>query len=256
MKIRPVSHEDRLTLIEHLDELRARLIVSLVVFGVAFGICLWQNHLILDLLNEPLPGGREPITFGVTEPFMTTLTVSAYAAMVLALPVLLYQLYAFVLPAFTPNERRVAFPLLAAAPALFIGGVVFGYTLMLPKAVDFLLNFNQSEFNIQVRARDYYSFVVLALAAPGVLFQMPLVILAITRLGITTPRQLRHNRRYALVAISVVALLFTPGTDPVTMLILMAPLLVLYELSIVLASVLGRPSDQPVRTPPAPEGPR
>jgi sec-independent protein translocase protein TatC len=96
---------------------------------------------------------------------------------------------------------------------------------------------------------------VLALAAPGVLFQMPLVILAITRLGITTPRQLRRNRRYALVAISVVALLFCPGTDPVTMLILMAPLLVLYELSIVLAALLGRPSNEPVTTPAAPEGP-
>src|SRR2546422_2830274 len=108
-KLRPVSHEDRLTLIEHLDELRSRLIISLLVLGVALGLCFWQNHTILDLLNHPLPDDRQPITFGVTEPFMTTLTVSAYAAILLSLPVILYQVYAFVLPAFSPSERRIAF---------------------------------------------------------------------------------------------------------------------------------------------------
>jgi sec-independent protein translocase protein TatC len=254
-RIRPVRHEDRLTLVEHLDELRARIIVSLVVFAVAFGLCFWQNDLLFDLLNDPLPAGREPVTLGVTEPFFTTMTVAAYAAIMIALPVLLYQVYAFVLPAFSPTERRVALPLLLMVPVLFIGGVAFGYFVVLDRAVDFLLNFNQDEFNIQIRAREYYSFVALALLALGFLFQIPVAILAVTRLGLTTPQQLRHARRWAIVAIAVVAMLGSPGGDPVTMLILMVPLLVLYELSILLATVFGRPPGERVEGAPAPEGP-
>jgi sec-independent protein translocase protein TatC len=252
-KIRPVSHEDRLTVIEHLDELRWRLVVSIATFTVALALCFWQNHFILDLLNEPLRGNHRPVMLGVAEPFMTTVTVAAYAAIVLSLPVILYQLYAFVLPAFSPTERRVAMPLLMMVPFLFIGGVVFGYYVVLPAAVKFLLNFNDTQFNIQIRAREYYSFVAMTLLALGILFQVPVVILAATRLGITTPRQLRRHRRHAVVAIAVIAMLL-PGTDPVTMLLSMIPLLLLYELSIVLATVFGRPSPERVEGTPAAEG--
>src|SRR5919109_61004 len=239
VKIRPVSHEDRLTLIEHLDELRTRIVVSLVALAVALGLCFWQNHLILDLLNHPLPDNRQPITFGVTEPFMTTLTVSAYAALLLSLPVILYQVYAFVLPAFSPGERRIVLPLLLMVPVLLFAGVAFGYFVVLPAALKFLLNFNESEFNIQIRAREYYSFAAMTLAALGILFQIPVVILALTRLGITNPGQLRRLRRHAIVVIAIIAMLL-PGTDPVTMLIAMVPLLVLYELSILLAVLVER----------------
>jgi sec-independent protein translocase protein TatC len=253
-KIRPVSHEDRLTVVEHLDELRWRLIVSIATFTVAFGLCFWQNHFILDLLNDPLPDDQRPLTLGVAEPFMTTLTVSAYTAILLSLPMILYQLYAFVLPAFSPNERRVALPLLMMVPFLFIAGVVFGYYVVLPAAVKFLLNFNDSQFNIQIRAREYYSFVSLTLLALGLLFQVPVVILAATRLGITTPHQLRRHRRHAVVVIAVIAMLL-PGTDPVTMLFSMVPLMLLYELSIVLATVFGRSAGERVEGAPAAEGP-
>jgi sec-independent protein translocase protein TatC len=257
-RMRPVSHEDRLTVVEHLDELRTRLIVSVGAFVVAFAVCFWQNHFILDLLNEPLPDGRDPITLGVTEPFMTTVTISAYAAILIALPVVLYQVYAFVLPAFSPTERKLALPMLMMVPFLFLGGVVFGYYVVLPAAVKFLLNFNDEQFNVQIRAREYYSFAALTLVAMGALFQIPVAILAATKLGLTTPRQLRRHRRHAIVVIAVVAMLL-PGTDPVTMLIAMVPLVVLYELSIVLASVLGRPPrerpEERVEGAPAAEGP-
>jgi sec-independent protein translocase protein TatC len=254
VRIRPVSHEDRLTLVEHLDELRTRLIVSVLTLVVGFGLCFWQNDLIFDLLDDPLPAGREPLTLGVTEPFFTTVTVSLYGALLLALPMLLYQLYAFVLPAFSPRERRVALPLLLMVPFLFAAGVAFGYFVVLDRAVDFLLNFNEDQFNIQIRAREYYSFAALTLVALGVLFQIPVGVLAATRLGLTTPRQLRRYRRHAVVAIAVVAMLL-PGTDPVTMLISMVPLMLLYELSIVLATFLGRPRGEPVESAPAPGGP-
>src|SRR3954453_10701694 len=128
-KLNHVSHDDRLTVVEHLDELRARILVSLTAFGVALALCFWQNHQLLHWLKKPL-NGKEPITFGVAEAFTTTLTVTAYAALVLALPIVLYQLYAYVLPAFTPNEARVARPLLFMVPILFTGGALFGYFLV------------------------------------------------------------------------------------------------------------------------------
>jgi len=241
--MRPITHDDRLTVVDHLDELRSRIVVALIAFGAAFALTAWQNHLVLSILNRPLPKDIDPLTFGVTEPFTTTLTNSAYAAILLALPVLLYELYAFILPAFNPNERRVALPLLLLIPLLFVAGVVFCYFVVLPPAIKFLLNFNSSEFNTQVRARDYYSFVTLTLLAMGLGFQVPIGILAAVRVGLTSPQQLRRNRRYAVLVIAVVAALL-PTIDPVTMLLEMVPLLVLYELSIVLAAAFARRPDE------------
>ena len=255
-KLRPASPEDRFTLVEHLDELRFRLIVCIVVFGVALGLCLWQSDLVLTIANRPLPAGFEPITFAVGEPFVTTITVAAYAALVISLPVILYQLYAFVLPALTPRERHVAKPMLVLVPTLFVAGVAFAYFVVMPAATAFLLGFNASEFKIEVRARDYYSFFGLTLLAMGVLFQVPVVILALTRLGVTTPDALARQRRYAVLVIAVIAMLL-PGTDPVTMLISMVPLYLLYEGSILLARVAGKPhaeSTDPSTTPTAPHG--
>jgi sec-independent protein translocase protein TatC len=241
-RLRPVDFEDRLTLVEHLDELRTRIIISIAAFSVAFGLCLWQNSRLLDIANAPLPGDRTPITFGVAEPFTTTVTISAYAALVIALPVVLYQAYAFMLPALTDRERRVIVPFLILAPVLFVAGVVFGYFVVVPAATKFLLNFNDDQFNIQVRARDYYSFFTLTLGVMGLIFQMPIGILAVTRLGIVTPQQLAANRRYAILIIAVVAMLL-PGTDPVSMLLSMVPLLFLFEGSLILARILGGPAD-------------
>ena len=241
-RLRPISHEDRLTVVDHLDELRSRLVVSLAALGVAFGLCLWQNHLILEIVNRPLPGDTKPLTFGVTEPFMTTVTNAGYAALLLALPVILYQVCSFVLPAFSPHERRVALPLLLMVPVLFAAGVAFCYFAVLPPATKFLLHFNASEFNVHVRARDYYNFVSLTMLAMGLGFQVPVVILALVRLGATSVEKLRKNRRYALLVVAVVAALL-PTVDPVSMLVEMVPLLLLYELSILLARLLGGVGD-------------
>src|SRR3954471_2448742 len=111
-RLRPVDFEDRLTLVEHLDELRTRIVISIGAFAVAFALCFWQNDRLLDIANAPLPGDRNPITFGVAEPFTTTVTVSAYAALVIALPVILYQAFAFMLPALTTREKRYIVPFL------------------------------------------------------------------------------------------------------------------------------------------------
>jgi Tat protein translocase TatC len=241
-KLKPVTHDARLTVVEHLDELRTRIVVSLTAFGVALALCFWQNHQLLHWLNKPLDG-KQPITFGVAEAFTTTLTVTAYAALVLSLPVILYQLYAYVLPAFTPTEARVAKPLLLMVPVLFIGGALFGYFLVVPAATKFLLHFNSDEFNTQIRARDYYYFVTTTLLACGAVFQLPVVILAAVRLGITNAEKLRRNRRYAILICTVVAAAL-PGVDPVSMILETLPLLVLFELSILLAKYFGRPSTE------------
>jgi sec-independent protein translocase protein TatC len=239
-RLKAVSHEDRLTLVEHLDELRNRILVSIAVLLVALAFCLWQNHLLLEIASGPLPSDKELLTFGVTEPFTTTLTVALYGALILSLPILLYQAYAYVLPAFSASERRVILPILLMAPVLFLAGVAFAYFIVMPAAVNFLLNFNDSQFNVQVRARDYYGFFAMTLLGGGVVFQLPLAILAVTRLGIVSVAQLSANRRYAYLAIAVLAAML-PGIDPITMLIEMVPLLVLYELSILLARAFGTP---------------
>jgi sec-independent protein translocase protein TatC len=240
-RVRAVSHEDHLTIVEHLDELRFRIVVSLAAFGVALALCFWQNHLLLEIASGPLPHAHKKLlTFGVTEPFTTTLTVAAYGAIVLALPIALYQLGAYVLPAFSDAERRVVLPILLLVPVLFGVGVAFGYFVVMPAAVHFLLGFNDSQFNVQVRARDYYGFFGMTMLACGVVFELPLAIVAVTRLGIVKVSQLTANRRYAYLVIAIVAAAL-PGVDPISMLIEMVPLLTLYELSILLARAFGRP---------------
>jgi sec-independent protein translocase protein TatC len=241
-RLKPVTHDDRLTVVEHLDELRTRIVVSLTAFGVALALCFWQNHQLLRWLNKPLHG-KQPITFGVAEAFTTTLTVTAYAALVISLPIVLYQAYAYILPAFTPTEARVARPLLLMIPLLFIGGAAFGYFLVVPAATKFLLHFNADEFNTQIRARDYYYFVTTTMLACGAVFQMPVVILAATRLGITSAEKLRRNRRYAYLICTVIAAAL-PGVDPVSMCLEALPLIVLFELSILLAKAFARPSTE------------
>jgi sec-independent protein translocase protein TatC len=241
-RLKSARFDDRMTLVEHLDELRTRIVLSAVVLVLAVVFCFWQNHELLEIANEPLPGDQEPLTFSPTEPFFTTVKLSIYGGILLALPILLYQLYAFVLPAFSPTERRVVMPMLLMVPLLFIGGTLFGYFVVLPPALDFLLGFNVDQFNIEVRASEYYGFFVLTLIGIGLLFQIPVGVLAVTRLGIVTPEQLAHNRRYAILIIAVVAMLL-PGTDPVTMLISMAPLYLLFEASVQLARLFGTPRD-------------
>ena len=241
-RLKSAQFDERMTLVEHLDELRTRIIVSALVLVAAVAFCFWQNHELLQIANEPLPGDLEPLTFSPTEPFFTTLKLSIYGGILLALPILLYQIYAFVLPAFSPGERRVVLPMLLMVPVLFIAGTVFAYYVIMPPALNFLLSFNADQFNIEVRANEYYGFFVLTLIGIGLLFQIPVGVLAVTRLGIVTPQQLAKNRKYAVLIIAVVAMLL-PGTDPVTMLLAMAPLYLLFEVSIQLARFFGTPGE-------------
>src|SRR4051812_29172024 len=235
--IKRIAHDAEAPLVDHLGELRSRIIASLGAFAVALGLCFWQNHLLLDFLRGPI-GGKQLLTIGVAEPFTTTLTISAYAALLLALPVVLYQVYAFTIPALAPEQQRGTRLIALLVPVLFIAGAAFAFVVVVPAALQFLLHFNANQFNTQLRAKEYYSFVTMTTLAVGVVFQVPIAILALTRLGVVTPAKLRHVRRYAYVACAAVAAAL-PGVDPVSMLLETVPLIALYELSIVLASALG-----------------
>ena len=180
------------------------------------------------------------MTLGVTEPFTATITIAFYASLLLALPMLLFQAYAFVLPAFSPGERKLALPLMLMVPVLFIAGAAFGYFVVLERAVSFLQNFNDDSFDILLQAKDYFKFAVLFVAGVGVLFQIPVGVLAVTRLGIFTPKQLAKNRGYVILGIAVLAAVATPTPDPFTMSLAMFPLIILFELSILLARWLER----------------
>jgi len=238
-KLKPVRHDEQISLVDHLDELRSRIIYSAIVLTFAFAVCFWQSNLILDLASNPLPPADQAlVVLAPTEAFMTTVTVCMYAAIIVSAPFISFQIFSYLLPAFSPRERRAITPLLIAIPALFITGVVFAYFLILPAAINFLLGFNGEQFSTELRAREYYSFFSTTMLAGGVVFQLPVILLALVRLNIVTVAQLRKNRRYAYLGIAVVAAAL-PGVDPISMLIEMVPLLLLYELSILLARALG-----------------
>lgn len=239
-KLKPVKHDEQLSLVDHLDELRSRIIFTLIAVGVIFAVCFWQSSVLLDIAAAPLPDANQAlIVLAPTEAFMTTITVCAYAAVIVSAPLISYQIFAYILPAFSPRERKAIIPLLVTIPMLFILGVVFAYFIVLPAAINFLLSFNGDQFNTELRAREYYSFFSTTLLAGGIVFQLPIIILALVRLRIVTVKQLRSNRRYAYLVIAVVAAAL-PGVDPLSMLIEMVPLLLLYELSIFLARGMGR----------------
>jgi sec-independent protein translocase protein TatC len=311
--VRHIGREEKLTAVGHLEELRARLIVSLAALAVAFGVCMWQNHALLRFINAPLahqtqkqvpagngplgdiytvqqsartvatqlqvvvgtlerpgsgttaqtraalqgvgpqlqravgdlsraPEGNKPVTLGIGEPFATTIGVALIFALILALPVILYELYGFLLPAFNPQQQRVANSLVLAIPLLFVAGIAFGYYVVLPAAVRFFQNFNSGEFNVLVQANQYYHFAAVTMLAMGLLFQVPVAILAATRAGIATPRQLKHNRRYAVLACGAIAALL-PG-DAVTLLLETVPLYLLFEFSLLLATLIERRTER------------
>ncbi len=242
-RLKPVRHDEQLSLVDHLDELRSRLIYSIIFLVVAFAICFWQSDHILDIAAAPLPKEHQAlIVLAPTEAFMVTITVCVYAALIVSAPFISYQLFAYILPAFSPRERKAIMPLLLTIPLLFLVGVVFAYFVVLPAAISFLLNFNDEQFAIQLRAREYYSFFSMTLIAGGAVFELPVVILALVRLRILSVETLRKNRRYAYLICAVIAAAL-PGVDPISMLIETVPLLLLFELSILLARGIGEPKE-------------
>jgi sec-independent protein translocase protein TatC len=244
MMVRRVGRDERLSVVEHLDELRNRIIVSVVALLVAFAVAYGFHDQLLDILEWPLPERYEDeglITLSPTEPFFTVLKVCFYAAVLLALPVWLYQLYAFVIPAVQDQPRRRMLLVVAGASSLFVAGVAFGYFVVLPVALDFLLGFGEDTFLTQVRAGEYFSFVTTLMLASGLLFEVPVAMLALARIGVTSAEFYIRHWRVAIVLIAALAAIL-PGGDPFSMLLLMIPQILLYLLGIWLAKRFGGPA--------------
>lgn len=237
---RRLAHSEPVELVDHLGELRARLFVSLGALTAGFAVGYAFHARLIGLLNQALPAGRRhPITLGVTEPFTTSIKVSLYAGFALALPVLLWQAWSFFAPAVAAGTQRAMGWFIVVSTLLFAGGVVFAYRLALPAAVHFLTSYDSGLYDIKVRASSYYSFALLVLLAVGLVFELPIVMLGLVRLGVTSSAKLRRNRRIGYVAVAALAVAL-PGVDPVTTMFEMVPLFVLYESSIWLSVFFER----------------
>ena len=235
---RRLRHGEEATLVEHLGELRARLIIALAAIAIAFIVTYAFHGQILDWLNQPLPERyRKPTTFSPIEPFTTSIWVSLWAAFLLALPVVLWQLWAFLAPAIEEHRQRSIVVVVGFATALGAAGVAFGYWVVLPPAIHFLTNFDSSHYNILIRARDYYRFVSFVLLGVALAFEVPVFVLALVRLRILTAAKLRSSWRVGVFAMTVVGVIL-PGVDPVSTILSVIPLVGLYVLSIGLASFL------------------
>jgi sec-independent protein translocase protein TatC len=236
---RRLGHGEEATLVEHLGELRTRLIISLAALGLAFVVIFPFHEHLVEWLKEPLPDDKKLVTLGVTEPFTTSIKLSFYAAIAVALPVLLYQLWSFLAPAVDESTQRVVSVFVGLATALFAGGLVFGYTVVLPRALSFLTEYDDELYDVQIRASYYYGFVSLALLGMALVFELPIFILALVRLRVLSSDRLRRNRRIGIFVVVFIAALL-PTVDPVSLAFEAIPMVILFELSIWLAVLMER----------------
>jgi sec-independent protein translocase protein TatC len=249
---RRLGHAEEATLVEHLDELRTRIIISLVALAATTTVTFVFHRHIIHWLERPLPADRrgQLVTFGVAEPFLTSFKISLMAGIALAFPILLWQLWSFLAPAFEESSQRVVALFVAFASVLLACGIAFGYWLVLPQALHFLTHYDDSLYHIQIRARDYFSFATAVLLAVGIVFELPIFVLGLVRIGILSTYTLRHNRRIGYFIVAVIAVLL-PGVDPVTTTFEGIPLVILYEGSIWLAVLMERryPIPEPASEP-------
>ena len=228
---RRLSHDEEASLVEHLTELRHRLVICLLAIVPAFAVAYVFHDELIKRLKGLLPEGTPLVTLGVTEPFTTSLKVSFYVAIAIVLPILLWQIWAFLAPAVGDDTQRVIGVFVVLSTALFAGGVAFCYTIVLPKALTFLVDYDSELYLEQIRASYYLSFVTFALLAMSLIFQLPIFILALVRLGVITSGTLRRNRRIGIALCVVIAALL-PTVDPISLAFETIPLLILFELSI------------------------
>jgi sec-independent protein translocase protein TatC len=236
---RRLDHGEEATLVEHLEELRSRLIIALVAIIPIFLVTFTFHERIMEWLTGPLPDDTELVTLGVTEPFTVAVKVSLIAALAIALPVILWQAWAFLAPAVQPHFERVVLVFVAIATGLFVSGVAFMYVVVLPRALGFLTSFDEGLYTDQIRASYYYTFAAMTLLAGGLAFLMPIFVLALVRLHVVTSDQLRRNRKIAFVLLLVFAILL-PTVDPVSLAFEVVPLVILFELAIWMSVYMER----------------
>lgn len=242
---RRLGHDEEASLVEHLTELRTRIIISLASVAIWFSILFFGlRHHLIDWLSAPLGDRPKPITLSPSEPFMTSFNICFWTALALSLPIIIWQLWAFLAPAFSEHADRSMVKLVAAASGLAALGMAFAYWVVLPTSLHFLLNFDAGQYHTEVRAKDYFGFVALMIFSIGLIFELPIFMVGLVRMGIVSSDTLRQNRRIGYGIVVIIAVLL-PGIDFVTMTVQTVPLLVLYEGSIWAAVVAERRAAAP-----------
>jgi sec-independent protein translocase protein TatC len=229
-------------LMGHLGELRKRLTrVAIAVVVCVIGAFIAKDW-VFTLLLRPLKNTsvNELTTLGVTEAFMSVLKVSIYAGLIIALPYILYEFWAFVMPALYENEKKSTIPYVVFTTVLFVAGVAFGYFVVLPVGLTFMIGYGGDLFNQLLQAERYISFVSMFLLAFGVVFELPLVMMLLAWAGIIDHIKMRKVRKYAILVMAVVAMVFTPSQDPVSMALMLGPLIILYEFGIRLSKMTAK----------------
>ena len=232
-----LEHGEEATVVEHLGELRTRIVFCLIALAATFSVSYYFHNTLLDWLNRPLPKNPvthqqiKPVTLAVTEPFLTSFWVSLWAAFFLAAPIILWQAWGFFAPAFQKHAQRVVIGFAAFSGVLLAAGVLFGYFVVTKPAIHFLTSYDSTKYDIQIQAKSYYPFVMLILVACAIVFELPIFMLAMARIGILPADRLRRNRRLGYVIVAAIAVAL-PGIDPVTTTLEMIPLMILFELSI------------------------
>jgi sec-independent protein translocase protein TatC len=243
----PPEEEERelpkMTFLEHLEELRKRLIVSIIALGVAFLACWNFADKIFDLLSRPLSRflahGDKLVFTRLTEPFMLYMKVAFFAGIFLASPVILWQLWLFIAPGLYKRERRYAAPFIIMASLFFIAGGYFGYRVLLPGTCAFFLETGK-QFKQMIKADEFFSFASTIILATGLVFETPILIFFLARLGIVTPAFLLQKFKYAIVLAFIIAAIVTPTPDMVTQTALAVPMIGLYALGIGIAYLFGK----------------
>src|SRR5918999_3297453 len=236
---RRLGHGEEATLVEHLEELRTRLLIAFGSVAFFFVGTYIFRHRIIEWLREPVPDKYELTTLSPGEPFITSFTVALYAALALAIPILIWQLWAFLAPALEETSQTLIVRMVTAATVLLFCGMAFAYFVVLPTSMNFLLSFDDELYNTQLRAREYFSFAALLILGVGVMFELPIFILGLVRLGVLTSARLRRNRRIGY-GISLLGVVLLPAVDFVTMAVQAAPVIALFELSIWLSVYFER----------------
>lgn len=236
-----LSPEDKVTLIQHLDELRKVLIISLIAVVVAAFGCFYFSDQILDYIKQPLTNLNLKLYFiGVAEGFFIKLKLSLIAGLVVAFPVITLALWRFIKPALYPSERKYVYILYPITVLLFVGGVIFSYLTVLQVALKFLI-FVSGGLEPMITVDKYVSFVIAFTIPFGFVFELPVVVYFLTKIGVVTPGWLKKNRKYALLIIFVLAAALTPGPDPISQCLMGIPVYLLYEISIIVSG-LARPN--------------
>jgi len=243
------NDDPKMSLTEHLIELRKRLTNVLIAVGIGFFLCYYFKDWLFSIVTRPLtavlPKSSYLIYTGLTQAFFTYMKIAIFASVILTSPFIMYQIWKFIAPALLPREKKFVVPFVLSSTTLFLGGVTFGYLVVLPPAFEFFVSFNNEYLRAMISFGDYLSFFVTFLLGFGVSFQLPVIIFFLARLGIVNDKMLSKQRKYAILVIFIVAAILTPSPDAVSQILMAIPLMFLYEVSIFVAKFAAKKKEVP-----------